>query len=318
MKLLRDENRILISLGEFVSIARRRISPTLPTDEDEPVLMKPSRAALSFLGISETKKLEYEFSEDGVDYRLFGYAESVENGEITLVKSSTGTTQSAKKTEVAQARGEGFVLGKMLMESDGLERIKLKVIYVNETSGTADEKVEEVDKKTIDSFFKKCVSAVSIYAIPEIERVRVRIPSMKAMRFPYKDVREGQDEFIRQSYRTLARGGTLFACAPTGTGKTVSVIYPAIKAIGEEKCEKAFYLTPKGTTAEAAKNCLELFCDRGAKIKAIILTSKEKSCPRKLICRESATACDMAKCNKLAEAVMAVHSLDKADRKSVV
>ena len=312
MKLLRDENRILISLGEFVSIARRRISPTLPTDEDEPVLMKPSRAALSFLGISETKKLEYEFSEDGVDYRLFGYAESVENGEITLVKSSTGTTQSAKKTEVAQARGEGFVLGKMLMESDGLERIKLKVIYVNETSGTADEKVEEVDKKTIDSFFKKCVSAVSIYAIPEIERVRVRIPSMKAMRFPYKDVREGQDEFIRQSYRTLARGGTLFACAPTGTGKTVSVIYPAIKAIGEEKCEKAFYLTPKGTTAEAAKNCLELFCDRGAKIKAIILTSKEKSCPRKLICRESATACDMAKCNKLAEAVMAVHSLDKA------
>ena len=311
MKLLADENKILISLGELVSIARRRISPTLPTDEDEPQLARPSRAALSFLGITETRKLEYEFSEDGVDYRLFGYAESAENGEIILVKSSTGTTQSAKKTEVAQARGEGFVLGKMLMESEGIERIRLKIIYVNETSGTADEKVEEVEKKTIDSFFKKCVSAVSIYAIPEIERVRVRVPSMKAMRFPYKDVREGQDEFIRQSYRTLARGGTLFACAPTGTGKTVSVIYPAIKAIGEGKCEKAFYLTPKGTTAEAAKSCLELFCERGAKIKAIILTSKEKSCPCKLICRESAVSCEMAKCNKLAEAVMAVHALDK-------
>ena len=312
MKLLADENRILISLGELVSIARRRISPTLPTDEDEPHFARPSRAALSFLGITETKKLEYEFSEDGIDYRLFGYAQKAENGEIVLVKSSTGTTQSAKKTEIAQARGEGFVLGKMLAQRDGLDSVQLKIIYVNETSGSTEEKEEIADKKTLDSFFKKCVSAVSIYAAPEIDRVTVRVPSMKAMRFPYKDVREGQDEFIRQSYRTLVRGGTLFACAPTGTGKTVSVIYPAIKAIGEEKCEKAFYLTPKGTTAEAAKNCIELFCERGARIKAIVLTSKEKSCPCKLVCRESAAACEMAKCNKLAEAVMAVHASEKA------
>ena len=77
---------------------------------------------------------------------------------------------------------------------------------------------------------------------------------MKSARFPYQDVREGQEEFIRRTYRALAKGNTLFACAPTGTGKTVSVIYPAIKALGEEKCDKVFYLTPKGTTAEAAKD----------------------------------------------------------------
>jgi Rad3-related DNA helicase len=311
MKLIAEENRILISLGELVSIARRRISPTLPTDENEPELKRPSKAALAFLGISKTQRLEYEFSEDGIYYRLFGYAEKVENGEIILVKSSTGTTQGAKKAEIAQARGEGFILGKMLAEREGLDSVKLQVIYVNEVSGATDVKNEEIDKKSLDSFFQKCVSAVSIFAKPEIERVTVRIPSMKTMRFPYSDVREGQDEFIRQSYRALVKGNTLFACAPTGTGKTVSVIYPAIKAIGEEKCDKAFYLTPKGTTAEAAKSCLELFYQRGARIKAIILTSKEKSCPCHLICRESAVLCEMAKCNKLAEAVMAVHSLEK-------
>lgn len=311
MKLNANENRILISLGELVSIARRRISPTLPTDENEPELQAPSKAALSFLGIKSTEKLEYEFSFDGVDYRLFGYVEKAENGEVILVKSSTGTTQASKKAETAQARGEAFVLAKMLAEKERLGFVKLKIIYVNETTGSTDIKEETVDKKTLDSFFERCLSAVSIYAKPEIERVTVRVPSMKAMRFPYNDVREGQDEFIRQSYRALVRGNTLFACAPTGTGKTVSVIYPAIKAIGEEKCDKAFYLTPKGTTAEAAKGCLELFSERGAKIKAIILTSKEKSCPCKLICRESITSCEMAKCNKLAEAVMALHALDK-------
>ena len=311
MKLIADENRILISLGELVSIARRRISKALPIDEDEPEGGKASRVTLAMLGVSESQRLEYDYHKDGVDYRLFGYADGVENGVITLVKCYTGSTKAAKKADVAQARGEGFVLGKMLAESEVLDSVTLKIIYVNETVGTSDEVSEVVDKKALDSFFDKCASAVSIYAKPEIERVTVRVPSMKAMHFPYKDVREGQDEFIRRTYKALVKGNTLFACAPTGTGKTVSVIYPALKAIGEGKCDKAFYLTPKGTTAEAAKDCLELFANGGARIKAIILTSKEKSCPCRLICRESAIACEMAKCNKLAEAVMAVHELGK-------
>ena len=311
MKLIADENRILISLGELVSIARRRISPALPTDESEPELVDASRMMLASLGISERKKVELDFSYDNVDYRIFGYADAIESGVITLVKVSTGASKAVKKAEIAQARGEAFILGKMLSERDGLGSVELKIIYVNELSGASEVVEEKVDKKTLDSFFDKCASAVSIFALPEIERVKERLPSMKAMRFPYADVRDGQDEFIRRAYKTLVKGNTLFACAPTGTGKTVSVIYPAIKTLGDGKCDKVFYLTPKGTTAEAAKDCLELFSSRGAKIKAIILSSKEKSCPCRMICRESARACEMAKCNKLAEAVIALHTLGK-------
>ena len=311
MKHIASENRILISLDEFVSIARRRISPTLPTDECEPELSGASRATLTSLGIPARQKVSLDYTHGGIDYRIFGYAESIENGEITLVKSVTGNTKGAKKAEVAQARGEGFILGKIIVENESRDEITLKVIYVNEISGASDISEEKIDKKAIDSFFEKCADAVSIFAIPEIERVTERVPSMKNMRFPYADVREGQDEFIRRTYKALVKGNTLFACAPTGTGKTVSVLYPAVKALGDEKCDKVFYLTPKGTTAEAARDCLELFSESGAKIKAIILTSKEKSCPMRLVCRESAKMCEMAKCNKLAEAVMAVHSLGK-------
>ena len=311
MKLIADENRILVSLGEFVSIARRRISPTLPIDENEPEMGRPSKIALASLGIKETVKLSYDFCEGDINYRLLGYADTVENGAITLVKSSTGSTSATKKAEIAQARGEGFVLGKIVAENESRDSITLRIIYVNEAAGASDVKEETVDKRALDSFFKKCISAVSIYALPEIERVTMRVPSMKSIRFPYSDVRDGQDEFIRRAYKALVKGNTLFACAPTGTGKTVSVIYPALKAIGEERCDKAFYLTPKGTTAEAAKDCIETFAERGARIKAIVLTSKEKSCPCRLVCRESSTACEMAKCNKLADAVMAIHALDK-------
>ena len=311
MKLIQSENRILISLGELVSIARRRISPTLPTDEGEPELCGASRILLSSMGITERRKMEYDFSLDGVNYRVFGYADRVENGIITLIKVSTGSAKAAKKAEIAQARGEGFVLGKMLAENERLDSVTLKIFYTNERTGASEETEEIIEKRTLDSFFDKCARAVSVFASPEIERVTQRVPSMKAMRFPYAGVREGQDEFIRRAYRALVKGNTLFACAPTGTGKTVSVIYPAIKALGDEKCDKVFYLTPKGTTAEAAKDCIELFCENGAKIKAIILSSKEKSCPCKMVCRESSAACEMAKCNKLAEAVIAAHALNK-------
>jgi len=311
MKLIQSENRILISLGELISIARRRISPTLPTDESEPELCGASRILLSSLGITERRKMEYDFTYSGVDYRIFGYADKVENGEITLIKVSTGATKAAKKAEIAQSRGEGFVLAKMLVDSERLDSVTLRIIYVNEISGASEQTEEKVDKKTLDTSFCKCAAAVSVFASPEIERVTLRVPSMKTMRFPYADVREGQDEFIRRAYRALIKGNTLFACAPTGTGKTVSVIYPAVKALGEERCDKVFYLTPKSTTAAAAKDCLELFCENGATIKAIILSSKEKSCPCKMICRESSAMCEMTKCNKLAEAVMEVHALNK-------
>ena len=311
MKLIADENRILISLGEFISVARRRISPALPTDETEPELGGASRIFLSSMGISNDRKLTLDFTHNNIDYRIFGYADKVSDGEITLVKSTTGSRGAVRKAEIAQARGEAFVLGKILSDTEGLDEVSIKIIYVNEASGLSEITEETVDKSALSSFFRKCADAVSIFAQPEIERVTERLPSMKAMRFPYSDVRDGQDEFIRRSYKALSKGNTLFACAPTGTGKTVSVIYPALKAIGDGKCDKAFYFTPKGTTAEAARDCLELFAKRGAKIKAIILTSKEKSCPARLICRESSKACEMAKCNKLAEAVMAVHSLNR-------
>ena len=311
MKLIADENRILVSLGEFVSIARRKFSPVLPTDENEPGLSGATKGELAIFGISGTREITLDFSYEGVDYRIFGSADGVENGTVTMVRSSTGSSQSAKKAEIAQARGEGFVCGKIIADEYGLDGIDLKIIYVNKVSGESEATEEKVEKKALDSFFDKCVKAVSVYAAPEIERVKERLPSMKAMRFPYRDVRDGQDEFIRRAYKALVKGNTLFACAPTGTGKTVSVIYPAIKALGEEKCDKVFYLTPKGTTAEAARDCISLFAEGGAKIKAIVMTSKEKSCPARMVCRDDADACKMLKCNRLAEAVMAVHSLHK-------
>lgn len=305
MRYISEENIILVSLSEFVGIARRKISSAVPADECEPIL-KSSRAD----GGSHGEKLEMEFREGGNRFRISSVADEVVGNSLTVIRYVKGSP-SQKKNEIAQCRGEAFVLGKILAEKYDYDSVRLTVSYIYESSGEGEDVSETADKAALDAFFKKCVSAISVYARPEIERVTERLPSLNAIRFPYGEVREGQDEFIRRVYRTLSRGDTLFACAPTGTGKTVSVIYPALKALGDGKCDKVFYLTPKTTTAEAARDCLSLFEKNGAKVRSIILTSKEKSCPRRLICRDSLSLCDMAKCNKLAEATLAVYALEK-------
>ena len=98
---------------------------------------------------------------------------------------------------------------------------------------------------------------------------------------------------------------------PTGTGKTVSALYPALRALGDGRVEKVFYLTPKTTTKEAAKDCLNLMAESGAIIRGVILTAKEKICAERHLCRKSRRMCRRSACNKIAEAALALSKMKK-------
>ena len=99
--------------------------------------------------------------------------------------------------------------------------------------------------------------------------------------------------------------------APTGTGKTVSVIYPAIRALGDGRCERVFYLTPKTTTANAAADCLRLLREGGADIRAVRITAKEKICEFRTVCKSDPDACRCSQLVGIPEAVLALSALGK-------
>ena len=311
MRLIENENRILIGLQELVSVARRKACATVPLDEDEPLSDAASKTMLLSFGIQSRERLEYDTEEAGIRFRITGCADRISDNTITMVKCFNGGTKAQQKAQESQSRAEAFILSKILAETNDFYEIRIDIHYVDQKSGESKTVSETVSKKNLDVFFNRCMKAVSIYASPEIERVTERLPSMKSIRFPYKDVRDGQEEFIRRAYKAISKSSILFASAPTGTGKTISAIYPAVKALADGKCDKAFYLTPKTTTAEAARDCINLLTENGAHIRAIILTSKERSCPRRMICREGHDICDMAKCNQITEAVMEVYGLNK-------
>lgn len=306
-----DSGKIALGLFEFVSISRRGIAQALPFDEDEPrsgTLSEKRIAAI--LGDASPGRLIYGFETAGYSFELHATADSVSENKISIVREISSSPSRPRREEVSQIRGEAFALGHILAELQGLSEIKLSITYISPSSGEFNTVEETAPAKKLSTFFKKCTDLIAKYARPEVERVTERIPSLRGMRFPYSSIREGQSEFIRQAYRTLSRGGVLYASAPTGTGKTVSALFPALRALGDGRFQKIFYLTPKSTTSEALKGCIDLMCESGAKIRAVILTAKDKACLCSRVCRTSRKACPYSACKSLADATLALYDMN--------
>ena len=114
--------------------------------------------------------------------------------------------------------------------------------------------------------------------------------SIQELNFPFDSFRAGQREFAVAVYRSIAAGTKLFAEAPTGIGKTMASIFPAVKAMGEDKVEQIVYLTAKSSARDIAEQALIVLRQRGLLLKSLTLTAKEK------ICFAETTDCDPQKC----------------------
>ncbi len=312
MRYIQEENKIEISTREFVTSARRGISSTLPYDEDEPLFdTVGERVIKKLIPDAKKEKLNYTFPLDEHSFNIYAEACKIpfEDG-LFFAACGDIDPKDPKKGFAAQFRGEGYISAYIYCIITGIKGIKLTFVYINRKNGEYFEVSEQVTFKKLSSFFEKCKESVLRCIAPEIDRITKRLPSMSRLKFPYKNIRDGQSEFIRRAYKNIARGGTLYATAPTGTGKTVSALYPAIRAMGDGRRDKTFYFTPKETTAYAAKECIELMRACGAIIRAVIINAKEKQCKRRSLCRDGKELCPASKVNNISEAVMYLYNQD--------
>ena len=137
----------------------------------------------------------------------------------------------------------------------------------------------------LQTWFGRLIEEYGKWAEFQCEWHEKRQESIKSLKFPF-EYREGQKRLVEDVYRTILRRKNLFMQAPTGVGKTISTIFPAVKAVGENLGDRIFYLTAKTITASVAKDTFKLLCEYGYKAKIIQLTAKEKLC-----------LCDEMECN---------------------
>ncbi len=308
MRLDAATDKLHIDLGEFVALARRGISEHVSTDDAEPHRdARTAALAKVHFGTDARFTITEEVAADGYTFVLHAHADGRDGASLSVLCLCDTSVKHPPKALVAQVRAEGYITAHLLALREGYDAVSLHMLYLNPDTDEQRAVDEHLTCKTLRTFFAKCLKSVCVYAAPAVERVTRRLPSLVKLPFPYAHVREGQHEFIRAVHRTVARGGRLCAEAPTGIGKTVSTLYPALRAMGEGACDKIFYLTPKTTTVEAVQSCLCDLAEVGADVRAVSVVAKERLCRRGTVCRQSRDACPLLKNNRLADAALALY-----------
>ncbi|WP_026660867.1 ATP-dependent DNA helicase [Butyrivibrio sp. AC2005] len=182
--------------------------------------------------------------------------------------------KEADQVHLAQARCYAAIITKQ----QGLKHISVRITYCN--IDTEEIKIFEEDftAEEIIKWFDDLLNMYHRWAEYLATWDDIRRDSIHSMNFPFP-YRDGQKELAAGVYRTIYHGRKLFMEAPTGTGKTISTIFPAVKAIGEEKAERIFYLTAKTITRTVAEDTFDLLRrEQGLKFKTVTLTAKDKIC----------------------------------------
>ena len=148
---------------------------------------------------------------------------------------------------------------------------------------------EEFSFSYLKKWFEDLLSEYYKWANFQYQRRIERRQSMESLEFPYP-YRKGQKELVSGVYHTMRTEKQLFIQAPTGIGKTMAAIFPAVRAVGEGYGDKIFYLTAKTITRTVAEEAFHILKEKGLSYKTISITAKEKLC----LCEE--TDCNPEKC----------------------
>ncbi len=205
--------------------------------------------------------------------------EDTKQGYAAAIDEIKGTYHDLKKLKkpasvhLAQAKCYAYMYAKQ----EGLDGIRVRMTYCN--MDTEEIKYFHYDYifGELEEWFKDVMNQYRKWADFQFWWKAERQESIKKLLFPF-DYREGQKDLVTYVYRTIYHKKKLFVEAPTGAGKTISTVFPAVKAIGEGKGERIFYLTAKTITRTVADHTFRVLRQRGLHFKTVTLTAKDKIC----------------------------------------
>ena len=223
-------------------------------------------------------------SRGGIFYDVSGVCDGVvrlANKTIVCVNRQINDyTSRITADTAAETLGNAVALAHMFAESEMLVNITFLVSFYHNSKDI--KYIEKTyTKQEMMSAFYRLLDMYRPFAALEAERVCLRIPEAKAAAFPYREMRPQQRDFMVEVLRAVKTNGKAVIEAPTGTGKTMAALFPAIKALGSGYVDKIFYFTSKTTTAFAAIEAAQKLAEDTG-IRAVHVSAKERCCPIKM------------------------------------
>lgn len=236
-----------------------------------------------------TLKLVVEI--DGQPIQLQGRADGIftEENELYIdeIKTTTLPLEQLRRQEsmhLGQAKCYAYLL-LHTMECPP-ERIGIQLTYYQLDTEEIQRSRVMCDAEEIDAFFVDTLEKYAVFARFEREWAEIRNQSIEELTFPYPAYRGGQRELAAAVYRAIGQGKRLYVQAPTGIGKTLSTLFPTVKAMTGHRLDKLFYLTAKTVTRTVAQEAVEQMLKNGLRLKSLTLRAKDKIC-----------FCDTPNCN---------------------
>ena len=205
---------------------------------------------------------------------------AVDDEKKVLVDEIKGTYKELRRIQkpiavhLAQAKCYAYIYA----EQCHLRHIGVRMTYCNLETEETKYFHEDYTFVELRNWFEELMLEYKKWADFQFAWEKTRTNSIKALSFPFP-YREGQKELVTYVYQTIYHKRKLFLEAPTGVGKTISTVFPAVKSMGEGMTEKIFYLTAKTITRTVAQQCFGLLAEKGLRMKTVILTARDKICP---------------------------------------
>lgn len=221
----------------------------------------------------ELKRQKYLLMIEGRADGIIEEEEQVTVDEIKGIFQDVNLLEGPAGVHLAQAKCYAYIVALQRQ----LSEISVQMTYCNLDTEEIRRFREQYSFEELKEWFEGLIAAYEKWADFQYEAKVERNASIAGLEFPFP-YREGQKKLAGDVYRTINRKKILFIQAPTGTGKTITTVFPAVKAVGEELADKIFYLTAKTITRTVAKEAFDLLRSRGYQGRVITITAKEKLC----------------------------------------
>ncbi|MBC1969641.1 ATP-dependent DNA helicase [Listeria marthii] len=224
-------------------------------------------------------RLSIDREVDGVAFSLDGRADGIINEQMIDEIKTTETpmeeiTEDFRPLHWAQLICYGF----MLAEKSDLPEVTLQLTYYQVTDKEVKQFQRVMSRAEMTDFVDDLLSKYAVWAKAAAAWEIKRNKTIQELTFPYDSYRSGQRELAIAVYRTVSSEESLFCEAPTGIGKTMSTLFPGVKAMGEGKTDKLFYFTAKTITRQVAEDALDEMRRKGLAARSVTITAKDKIC----------------------------------------
>jgi len=198
--------------------------------------------------------------------------------ELEEIKTTTRRLEPEEIGENPHHWAQLKIYAYMVAEDYHLEAVDTCLTYAQLHTRKTYEIRRSFTRQSLSEFFMKLIKRLVDHMQTIQHFQAMRDHSITTLQFPFADIRRGQSQMMEETYQAIKDKAQLLVQAPTGIGKTMAAILPALKTLARGKYDRMFYLTARSTGKQVAEETFDILNAQALRLKVVTLTAKEKIC----------------------------------------